>query len=68
MFCKNWWSNNIRCWKFRYSKANEQFDKKARSLWFYSKDAATKFNADIANTNSFKSYKYKAKLLGIRVA
>ena len=31
------------------------------SLWFYSKDEATDFNADIANTNYFKSFKYKAK-------
>ena len=34
------------------------------SLWFYSKDEATNFNADIANDDSFKSFKYKAKLLG----
>ena len=31
---------------------------------FYSKDEATIFNADIANTNNLKSFKYKAKLLG----
>ena len=35
-----------------------------RSLWFYSKDEATNFYADIANDNSFKSFKYKVKLLG----
>ena len=34
------------------------------SLWFYSKDEATDFNADIANDNNCKSLKYKAKLLG----
>ena len=34
------------------------------SLWFYSKDEATNFNADIANDDNFKSLKYKAKLLG----
>ena len=34
------------------------------SLWFYSKDEATNFNADIENTDDFKSFKYKAKLLG----
>ena len=34
------------------------------SLWFYSKDGATDFNVDIANTDDFKSFKYKAKLLG----
>ena len=32
-------------------------------LWFYSKDEGANFNADIANDNSFKSFKYKAKLL-----
>ena len=36
----------------------------AASLWFYSKDEATDFNVDIANTNDFKSFKYNAKLLG----
>ena len=34
------------------------------SLWFYSKDEGTNFNADIANNNNFKSFEYKAKLLG----
>ena len=34
------------------------------SLWFYSND----FNADIVNYNNFKSFKYKAKLLGNTVA
>ena len=33
------------------------------SLWFYFKDKATNFNADIANTNDFKYFKYKAELL-----
>ena len=34
------------------------------SLWFYSKDEATNFNADLADNVNFKSFKYKAKLLG----
>ena len=34
------------------------------SLWFYSKDEATNFNADIVNRNNFKFFNYKAKLLG----
>ena len=38
------------------------------SLGFYSKDEATNFNADIDNTNNFKSLKYKGKLLGNTVA
>ena len=33
------------------------------SLWFYSKDKATNFNNDIENTDDFKSFKYKAKLV-----
>ena len=37
-------------------------------LWFHSKDEATDFNADIVNGNNFKSFKYKAKLLGNAVA
>ena len=31
---------------------------------FYSKDEATNFDADIANTDEFKFFKYKTKLLG----
>ena len=34
------------------------------SLWFYSKDEASNFNNNIANTDNFKSFKYKAKFLG----
>ena len=33
------------------------------SLWFYSKSQATDFNVDIANTDNFKSFRYKSKLL-----
>ena len=38
------------------------------SLSFYSKDEAINFNNNIANTDNFKSFKYKAKLLGNTVA
>ena len=38
------------------------------SLWFYSKDEASNFNNNNANTNNFKSFKYKAKLLCNTVA
>ena len=44
------------------------YSETTRSLWFYSKDDATNFNADIANDNNFKSFKYKAKLFGNTVA
>ena len=33
------------------------------SLWFFSKDEATDFNADIVNTTDFESFKYRAKLM-----
>ena len=38
------------------------------SLWFYSKDEATNFNNNIGNTYKFKSFEYKAKVLGSTVA
>ena len=38
------------------------------SLWFYSIDEATNFNGDIANDNNFKSFEYKAKLLGNKIS
>ena len=43
------------------------YSKTTGSLWFYSKDEATNFNADIVSDN-FKSFKYKPKLLGNTVA
>ena len=38
------------------------------SLWFYSKDEAVNSNSDITNTNNFKSFKYRGKLLENAVA
>ena len=38
------------------------------NLQFYSKDEAANFNNNIANTNNFKSVKYKVKLLENTVA
>ena len=32
------------------------------SLWFYSNDEVTNFNANIVNDGNFKSFKYEAKL------
>ena len=31
------------------------------SLWFYCRDEATNFNADIGDCNAFRSFSYKAK-------
>ena len=49
-------------------KYSSNHSKITRSLWFCSKDTTTNFNADIASTNNFKSFKYKVKLLGNTVA
>ena len=38
------------------------------NLWFYSKDEANNFNVDIVNTNNFKFFECKTKLLGNTVA
>ena len=38
------------------------------SFWFYSKDESNNFKNNFANTNNFKSFKYKAKLLEKTVA
>ena len=43
---------------------SSKYSETTGSLWFYSKDEAIDFNADIVNDNNFKSFKYKAKLLG----
>ena len=42
---------------------SSNFSETTESLWFYSKNEETKFNATIAN-NSFKSFECKTKLLG----
>ena len=42
--------------------SSDYFDK-TDSSWFYPKDEAINFNAHIGNTDVFKSFKYKAKLL-----
>ena len=47
---------------------SSNFPETTGSLWFCSKDNATNFNADIANINNFKSFKYDAKLLGNKEA
>ena len=48
--------NNLIEYGSNFSQINE-------SLWFYTKDEPTNFDAYIAKTNDFKSFKYKSKLL-----
>ena len=38
---------------------SSNYSKTTASLWYYSKDKATNSNADIANTNNFKSLNIK---------
>ena len=38
------------------------------SIWFFSKDEATGYCANIPKTNAFKSFKCKTKLIGRTVA
>ena len=42
---------------------SSNYSETTASLGFYSNDEATDFNADIANDNNFKFFKYKTKLL-----
>ena len=52
----------------RFNRIWFNYSETTVSLWFYSKDETNDFNADIANTDDFKSFKYKAKLLGNTIA
>ena len=48
--------------------SSSNYSETTGSLWFYSKDEGTNFNANVTNTNNFKSFEYKATLLGNKVA
>ena len=49
---------------YNLTEYNSNYSETTGSLWFYSKDEANTFNADIAKDNNFKYFKYKAKLFG----
>ena len=49
---------------FNFVENSSNYSEIKGSLWFYSKDEATNFSADIGNDDIFKSFKCKAKLLG----
>ena len=49
--------------KYNLIEYSSNYSEARRSLWFYSKDEAFNFNNNIANTDNFKSFKYKAKFL-----
>ena len=45
-------------------ECSSNYSEPTGSLWFYSKDKETNFNADVAANDDFKSFKYKDKLWG----
>ena len=53
---------------YNLAEYSSNYSETTESLWFYSKDEATNFNADIANNNNFKFFEYKAKSLEINKA
>ena len=42
---------------------NSKYSDTTESLWFYFKNEAFDFSNDVVNSNGFKKFKYKAKLL-----
>ena len=66
MYHKDWLNNDRWCWRFRFPQSYRiysNYSETTGNLWFYSEDETTNFNANIANTDSCKSFKYKANLL-----
>ena len=49
---------------YKFIKYSSNYSETTGSLFLYSKNNANNFNTDIANTNHFKPFKYKTKLLG----
>ena len=49
---------------YNFIEHSSKYSETTGTFWFYSKDQATDFNADVANNNNFKSFEYKVKLLG----
>ena len=41
---------------FNLLEHNSSYSETTGSLWFYSKDEATNYNADFANTDAFKIF------------
>ena len=73
MYHKNWWKTIdnagdldlvMPVYNLNLIEYSSNYSKTTGSLWFNSKDEATDFNNNIANTDNFKSFRYKTKLLG----
>ena len=65
-----WWNNNnaesfdLVMPMYNLTEYSSNYSEPTGSLWFYSEDEASNVNNNIANTDNFKSIKFKAKLLG----
>ena len=72
MYHKNSWNNNRPCWKFRFSHVNVKSIRIQFKLFWKSRKFMVLFKEwnnffqwiTITNIDNFKSFKYKAKLLG----
>ena len=49
---------------YNYLEYSSNYSDKTGSLWFYSKDEAINFNADIEDNVSFNSFMCSTKLVG----
>ena len=49
---------------YKFIEYNSSYSNTTGSLWFYSKDEANNFDTDIMNTNAFKHFQCKTKVLG----
>ena len=49
---------------YKLIQYSSNYSEATGSLWFYSKEKAIDFNNNIENTDDFKSFSYKTKLLG----
>ena len=49
---------------YNFLEYKSNYSDTTRSLLFHSKDEATNFNNDIADTTDFKALKYKTKIMG----
>ena len=75
MYNKNWWTIDdvedldlLIMPMHNLIKYSSNYSETIGILWFYSKDEANDFNADIVNDNNCKSFTCKAKFLGKTVA
>ena len=69
VYPKYWRENNVEDLElimsiYNFLEYSSNYSDTTRSLLFYSKDEATNFNNDIADTTDFKALKYKTKIMG----